>query len=48
VPRDHQAGYGPRFSALIAELAGMHRTSWRLVQDFCHSAGSFSFPIQSR
>jgi transposase len=37
VPRDSQAGYGPRFSALIAELAGMHRTSWRLIQDFCHS-----------
>ena len=37
VPRASQAGYGPRFSALIAELAGMHRTSWRLIQDFCHS-----------
>lgn len=37
VPRDSQAGYGPRFSALIAELAGMHRTSWRLIQDFCRS-----------
>jgi transposase len=37
VPSDYQAGYGPRFSALIAELAGMHRTSWRLIQDFCHS-----------
>jgi transposase len=37
VPRDHQAGYGPRFSALVAELAGMQRTSWRLVQDFCHA-----------
>jgi len=37
VPSDSQAGYGPRFSALIAELAGMHRTSWRLIQDFWHS-----------
>ena len=43
VPRAHQAGYGPRFSALIAELAGMHRPSWRLVQDFCHSV--FNLPI---
>lgn len=37
VPSAHQAGYGPRLTALIGELAGMHRTSWRLVQDFCHS-----------
>ena len=37
VPLEHQAGYGPRLTALIGELAGMHRTPWRLVQDFCHS-----------
>jgi transposase len=37
VPSEHQAGYGPRLSALIGELAGMHRTSRRLIQDFCHS-----------
>jgi transposase len=37
VPSEHQAGYGPRLTALIGELAGMHRTPWRLVQDFCHS-----------
>jgi transposase len=37
VPSDYQAGDGPRFRALIAALAGMHRTSWRLSQDFCHS-----------
>lgn len=37
VPNEHQAGYGPRLTALIGELAGMHRTPWRLVQDFCHS-----------
>src|SRR5215510_6955716 len=43
VPRDHQAGYGPRLRALIGELAGMHRSSWRLVQDFCHSV--FNIPI---
>jgi transposase len=43
VPSHHQAGYGPRFSALIAELAGMHRTSWRLIQDFSHSV--FNIPI---
>ncbi len=37
VPRAQQAGYGPRLTALIGELAGIHRPSWRLVQDFCHS-----------
>ena len=37
VPSEHQAGYGPRLTALIGELAGMHRTSRRLIQDFCHS-----------
>jgi transposase len=43
VPSAHRAGYGPRLTALISELAGMHRTSWRLVQDFCHSV--LSLPI---
>jgi transposase len=37
VPSDHPAGYGPRLSALIGALAGRHRPSWRLVQDFCHA-----------
>jgi transposase len=37
VPSEPQAGYGPRLSALIGELAGMHRTSRRLIQDFCQS-----------
>jgi transposase len=37
VPPEHQAGSGPRLTALIGELAGMPRTPWRLVQDFCHS-----------
>ena len=45
IPRAHQAGYGPRLTALVGQLAGMHRkvsstpnmTSRRLIQDFCHS-----------
>jgi transposase len=37
IPSAHQTGYGPRLTALIGELAGMHRTSRRLIQDFCHS-----------
>jgi len=37
VPPAPQAGYGPRLTALIGALAGMHRTPGRLVQDCCHS-----------
>jgi len=37
VPSAFRTGYGPRLSALIGELSGMHGTSRRLVQDFCHS-----------
>jgi transposase len=37
IPSTYQAGYGPRLTALIGELAGMHRSSRRLIQDFCHS-----------
>ena len=37
VPSPHQAGYGPRLIALVGQLAGMHRSSRRLIQDFCHS-----------
>lgn len=37
IPSEHQTGYGPRLTALIGEFAGMHRTSRRLIQDFCHS-----------
>jgi transposase len=37
VPSGFQTGYGPRLSALIGELSGMHGTSRRLIQDFCHS-----------
>jgi transposase len=37
IPSQHTTGYGPRLTALIGELGGMHRNSRRLVQDFCHS-----------
>lgn len=37
VPSGFHTGYGPRLSALIGELSGMHGTSRRLIQDFCHS-----------
>lgn len=43
VPPAHATGYGPRLSALMAEMAGMQGTSRRLIQDFCHSV--LSIPI---
>ena len=37
VPTEHATGYGPRFSALIGELAGTYGNGRRLVQTFCAS-----------
>jgi transposase len=37
LPRQYGSGYGPRFSAMIAELSGSHGVSRQAVQSFCHS-----------
>lgn len=37
LPDEFQSGYGPRFSALIAELSGTEGMSRQAVQRFCHS-----------
>src|SRR6201982_151817 len=37
VPTEHAAGYGPRFSALMGELAGAYGNGRRIVQTFCVS-----------
>jgi transposase len=37
VPAAQRSGYGPRFSALIAELAGTYGNGRRMVQTFCAS-----------
>lgn len=37
VPREFSSGYGPRLSAVIAELSGSHGASRQTVQDFCQS-----------
>ncbi len=37
VPHAHQAGSGPRLTALIGALGGRHRTSRRLIHDCCRS-----------
>ncbi len=37
VPREDATDYGPRLSARSGERSGMHGTSRRLIQDFCHT-----------
>ena len=37
VPAEQTTGYGPRFSALLAELAGTYGNGRRIVQSFCSS-----------
>ena len=37
VPAEHATGYGPRFSALMSELAGAYGNGRRIVQTFCAS-----------
>jgi transposase len=37
IPPEHASGYGPRFSALVGELAGTYGNSRRMVQTFCAS-----------
>lgn len=37
IPREFQTGYGPRLSALIAELSGIAGNSREMVQSFCSS-----------
>ena len=36
-PAEHTTGYGPRLSALMAELAGTYGNGRRMVQTFCSS-----------
>jgi transposase len=37
VPPEHASGYGPRFCALMGELAGTYGNGRRMVQTFCAS-----------
>ena len=37
MPPEHVMGYGPRLSALMAELAGTYGNGRRMVQTFCSS-----------
>jgi len=42
LPKEHQTGYGPRISALIAEVSGIQGNSRETVRTFCQSVLNFS------
>jgi len=42
LPRERQTGYGPRLSALIAEVSGVQGNSRETVRTFCQSVLGFS------
>jgi transposase len=45
IPKEHQTGYGPRLSAFIGEIAGMHGNSRSSVQILCQSFLNFSISL---
>jgi transposase len=45
VPKEHQSGYAPRLSALIAEMSGIQGNSRETVRTFCKSVLNFSISI---
>lgn len=45
VPNGHHTGFGPRLSALIAELAGVDGNSRETVQSFCGSVLGFHISL---
>lgn len=42
LPKEHRTGYGPRLSALIAEISGIQGNSRETVRTFCQSVLGFS------
>jgi len=45
IPTEYRSGFGPRISAIIAELAGAHGDSRTIVQNFCASVLGFSISL---
>lgn len=45
IPTEYRSGYGPRMSAVIAELAGSHGDSRGTIQNFCASVLGFSISL---
>ncbi|VBB44962.1 transposase [uncultured Desulfatiglans sp.] len=47
VPREHRTGYGPRLSAMIAEMAGTQADSRSTIQTFCASVLGFHISLSA-
>ncbi len=45
IPKEHRTGYGPRFSALIAEMSGIQGNSRETVRSFCKSMLNVSISV---
>jgi transposase len=45
IPQEHRSGYGPRLSAFIGEVGGIHGDSRRTVQDVCKSVLNFHISL---
>ncbi len=45
LPAEHATGYGPRLSALIADIAGIQGASRTTVQEFCRSVLNFKISL---
>ena len=45
IPQEFRTGYGPRLSAVIAEVAGNHGDSRTTVQNFCASVFNFAISL---
>lgn len=45
IPHEHRTGFGPRISAMIAEMAGTQGDSRTIIQDFCSSVLGFHISL---
>jgi len=45
IPKEHRTGFGPRLTALIAEMAGTQADSRSIIQTFCDSVLGFSISL---
>lgn len=45
VPKEHRTGFGPRLSAMIAQMAGNMGDSRSIIQDFCTSVLGFHISL---
>ena len=45
VPKEHRTGFGPRLSAMIAQMAGNMGDSRTIIQDFCSSVLGFHISL---